>query len=223
MRPLHLLTCVTLLGIAPLCVAQPTLAQTFSLGVVGGTSGTSFSGDKPSGGSFKAGAGYLVGGHVEMTAGPNVAFVVQPVFASRSTKLEIKDNSDPTLTEVYRLQMESVSVPITVVYAFGWKTTRVFAETGMELAFLQDFRLLEDGQPDQDLQDTTESFEFSVLLGFGVKSKLKGIPWFAQLRLAAGLTNLAAGDPLGMGLDDTRWKSRSTLFVLGVTYPIFGG
>lgn len=218
MRLLSLLALIALLA-----VAQPALAQTFSLGVVGGTSGTSFSGDKPSRGSFKAGAGYLVGAHIEMTAGPHVAFVVQPMFASRSTKLEIKTNTEPDSTEVSRIAMESISVPITVLYAFGSKTTRVFTETGAELAFLQDFRLLEDGQPDQDLQDTTESFEVSVLLGFGVRSKLKGIPWFAQLRFTAGLTNLAAGDPLGIGLEDTRWKSRSSQLLLGVTYPLFGG
>jgi hypothetical protein len=145
------------------------------------------------------------------------------MFASRSVKLEIKDNDDPPSKQVSRLEMESFSIPITAHYAIGSRSTRVFVETGAELHFLQNFFLFEDGQPDRDLRETTESFEATLLLGFGVRSRLGGIPWFAQLRFSTGLTNLGAGDPLEIGIADTRWKSRSTQLLLGASYPLLGG
>lgn len=214
----NLLPCI----VSWLLLVNTARAQTVSLGIVGGTSGTTLSGDKPSRGSFKAGAGYHLGAQLEITVGNHVGFRLQPMFMSRSVKLEVKDNGDPPSKRVSRLEMESLTLPVTIHYAVGSRTTRVFAETGGEFHSLQNFFFFEDGLPERDLRDATESFEAAVLIGFGVQSRWGSVPWFAQLRYSTGLTNLAAGDPLLIGLETTRWKSRSMQLLLGVSYTLFG-
>jgi hypothetical protein len=198
---------------------RPCIAQVVTIGVVGGANGTSLAGDRPRMGSFNMGGGYQVGGLVGISVGPNIVFDVQVLYVSASPKLEIKiDEDEPTVKQKLQFDFQSVAIPITVQYVFGAARTRAFIGTGAQLGFLQSATLKEVGQADVDIGDALESFNASVLLDFGVKSKLRWANWFVQGRIAIGFVDVASGDPLDTGRGETIWKTRSVQLLAGFSY-----
>ncbi len=190
--------------------ATPSYAQV-SGGILGGANFAKldFSGEDSTGIESDYKTGLIVGAFVNLPLGGSVALMPEFSYSQKHSKLS--DESD-TFTQT--IAADFVSVP--VLFKFGPPEGGVYFVAGPGFNFRTKVEAKDteiDGEPfpefDEDLDDDTESFDFSLIAGLGWARGNFGV----EGRYDHGLTNLNKDDE-----EDLEVKTRAFTFLVKIWF-----
>jgi hypothetical protein len=148
--------------------------------------------------------GLAVGGFVEVPVAPGFSFQPEFLYSQKGAKFEDFDGEDVTI------RYDVIQIPLLAKFNFGASDAPVqgFVVAGPGLAFRTKAEIDYDvtDELDEDIEDETESFEFSGIVGAGVKFGMASV----EIRYDHGFTNLNSVD------DDFEIKSRTFSILFGV-------
>jgi len=148
--------------------------------------------------------GLAVGGFVDVPIAPGFSFQPEFLYSQKGAKFEDFDGEDVTI------KYDVIQIPLLAKFNFGANDAPVqgFVVAGPGLAFRTKAEIDYDvtNELDEDIEDETESFEFSGIVGAGVKFGMASV----EIRYDHGFTNLNSVD------DNFEIKSRTFSILFGV-------
>ena len=148
--------------------------------------------------------GLAIGGFVDVPVAPGFSFQPEFLYSQKGAKFEDFDGEDVTI------KYDVIQIPLLAKFNFGASDAPVqgFVVAGPGLAFRIKAEIDYDvtNELDEDIEDETESFEFSDIVGAGVKFGMASV----EIRYDHGFTNLNSVD------DDFEIKSRTFSVLFGV-------
>jgi hypothetical protein len=148
--------------------------------------------------------GLAIGGFVDVPVAPGFSFQPEFLYSQKGAKFEDFDGEDVTI------KYDVIQIPLLAKFNFGASDAPVqgFVVAGPGLAFRIKAEIDYDvtNELDEDIEDETESFEFSGIVGAGVKFGMASV----EIRYDHGFTNLNSVD------DDFEIKSRTFSVLFGV-------
>jgi hypothetical protein len=188
-------------------VASPTYAQGITGGVKVGVNFADLSLDGPDdvelgelGDMLGNRTGLVAGAFVDVPVTPQVSFSPEVLFTQKGAKTEILDNS--VAFEVTQFQ-----VPLLFKANFAGGRVRPFIAAGPAIGFNTSTKLTTEilGEEEElDMDESTESVEFSAVFGGGVRFGQASV----EARYDLGLSNLSSEDAGG----DIKSRTFSILF-----------
>ncbi len=149
--------------------------------------------------------GLAVGGFVEVPVAPGFSFQPEFLYSQKGAKFEDFDGEDVTI------KYDVIQIPLLAKFNFGASDAPVqgFVVAGPGLAFRTKAEIDYDvtDEFDEDIEDETESFEFSGIVGAGVKFGMASV----EMRYDHGFTNLNSVEG-----DTFEIKSRTFSILFGV-------
>ena len=184
----------------------------FSIGVVGGMNYSfiriidpyySGSADEYTGDYSVSGMGYQVGLQFEKYINEKINIDLGVSFVSRKFNYQITQQDFTTID--YNESQSLISVPLTGTYDFKIKFLNPYIRVGFGLDYLIGAtsgvkRTFSDGNqddltgPDIDVLDNRNALNYSVIIGGGVKLKIKKGYVLLDLKYNYGLNNIVSGD-----------------------------
>lgn len=149
--------------------------------------------------------GLAVGGFVDVPIAPGFSFQPEFLYSQKGAKFEDFDGEDVTI------KYDVIQIPLLAKFNFGANDAPVqgFVVAGPGLAFRVKAEIDYDvtNELDEDLEDEVESFEFSGIVGAGVKFGMASV----EVRYDHGFTNLNSVED-----DPFEIKSRTFSILFGV-------
>jgi hypothetical protein len=171
-----------------LLLLSATSAESQTLGIVGGINRSSIKGDAPEDIKYGKATRPTFGGLVEFRLTDDVQLHGELLYTQRGTRIgqKVEGQKEPEYDSELLLSYVSVPVLVRVISNSG----RMYATSGVELAFLTSATLEQEGLPDTDVKDQLLSTDLAV--NFGVGGRLhKGRPGVAlELRYSQSILNL---------------------------------
>ena len=185
--------------------ASPTYAQVtggFKIGV--NFADLSFE-DEEGEQEFDSRTGLVVGGFVDVPVAPGFSF--QPEFLYSQKGAKFTDDFDDT---EFTIKYDVFQIPLLAKFNFGANDAPVqgFIVAGPALAFKTSAKITaeDDAFEDEDLDDEVESFDFSGIIGAGVKFGMASV----EVRYDHGFRNIDSEDQA-----EIKTKTFSVLFGVG--------
>lgn len=162
-----------------------------SVGIIGGLTMQSLSGDAPVNASYSKGTGYMIGLSVEHRIGNGINLMLQPNVARTQTVIGI-DIGEEEPKDSFDVKLNFIRIPLVVkVEAFNGVTYFI---SGVDLGILQSAKIrdVNKTKEEKDIKDDFNEIDFAALFGAGVKFKLaKKINLLFEGRYSQSLTNLS--------------------------------
>ena len=215
---------VPLLAGALLLVLAPRVDAQIRIGVYGGITNTSLSGDAPSGSEYRKRIGPVIGALVEIPVAHNVLISVQPAWVSRGSKIAVDTDGQDERQDSLSLALNYASIPILMkIETAGGK---VFINSGIDFGFLLDATMspVEGDGEDEDVKDLVKDYDIAVNFGVGGQFPI-GLPRLTiEARYTQSLTNISdvSADRGGDNPIPTRFRSSGFEFLAGIWIPLGG-
>lgn len=214
-----ILICLLRWMAAATLLASPTLVEAQTLGLVGGINRSSIKGDAPDKTSYGRTTRPTIGGLAEFRLSKEVWLHTELLFSQRGTRVgkEVAGQREPQYDA--KLLFNYVSVPVLV--RIGSASGRMYATSGIDLAFLTKATLEQDGLPDTDVKDQLLSTDLAA--NFGVGGFLhQGRPSVnLELRYSQSILNLADNIITEQSIP-VRFRSNGFQLLASVFWPLGG-
>ena len=207
--------------VATLCLwSAASHATQFTVGGFGGVSQSNLTGDKPSGGSYKARTGPVIGVEGGLYLKPDIVLVIQPYLIGRGAVVEFKNSQNQKTAPDVHLRLDYLEIPLAVKFTGNTKV-KAYALGGLSLGVLLKAEKEIEGQPIEDIKDGIEKIDINAIVGVGVLFPVKNFLLFGEFRYTQGLRNLTVSgvdqsDPLAK----VRLKNVGTQLLAGILFPI---
>ena len=201
-----------LVAVAIVLGATPSYAQVGG-GILGGVNfgKASISGEDATEAETEYQTGLIVGGFLNLPLSSTVSLMPEVAYSQKHSKLVFDDGVDEFSQ---RLAFDFLAVP--VLFKFGAPEGGFYVVAGPSFNFRtkaeakdSEFNGEDVPEADEDLEDETESFDFSLIGGAGWARGNFGF----EARYDHGLVNLNAEE-----LEDFEVKSRAFTFVLKIWF-----
>lgn len=209
------LSALLLILIAP--TAHPQ--SRFFLGVTGGLSSTSFSGDAPEDASYTSKVGFGLGVVAEYALSDDIRLSVQPSYVRRGTGVGY-DVGEEELRDSLSLTLDYVSIP--VMCRFLSSGGSWFVNGGFDFGFLADASR-EDIRTGSstDVKESVNNFDVMMIIGVGANITLDPALITCELRYGQSLANAGANDQLTAAAGvPVRFRSSGFQLLAAILFPL---
>jgi hypothetical protein len=189
----------------------------WAIGVLGGATSASLSGDAPASTKFRGRRGFTAAAFIERRIAPEVAISVQAGFTRRQTGIafEIPGEDEPRDSLAVRLDYLTVPVLIKIFSGSG----RTYVAGGLDFGWALASTMTGTGTS-VDIADAIRDVDVGGVFAFGVTFPIGTPRLVTELRYIQSIVNASTGE----GSDDTvgsvRFRSRGLPLTVGITLSL---
>jgi hypothetical protein len=210
----HFVVSVVGVGLALVCLAGPVRAQI--VGVLGGVNSTGIQGDRPVDTSYGRAKRLQIGAFAEWRLTNEIWLHTELAYSQRGTRIGEKIEGQRAPDYNSRLALDYVSMPILLKVAS--RSGRIYTLSGVDLAFLVDATLKQDGAPDVDLQSQLLSTDVAVNFAVGGMVRRSNPAAGVEVRYTQSLYNL--GENIQETSIPVRFRSSGFHFLVNLTWQL---
>lgn len=201
--------------------AAPSGAAEWRLGVQGGASTSSFSGDKPAKTKYTGYTGVLLGAVADVRVAADAWLSLQPSFQQRGTTSEVSISGRTDPVPGATVELDYLALPVLLrVYT---DNARTYAVGGINVGYLVRAEFLPAEGVDQDVEAGLRRWDLSADFGFGVMFPVGKSRLNVELRYEQGILNLVDGETSDEELPfPSRVRHSGFQFLAGFQWP-WGG
>lgn len=199
--------------------AQILAQNRFFLGVSGGVSRMSFSGDRPVDGSYTSKTGFRVGAVADYGLTNDIYLSFQPSFVNKGTGVAYDIGRGDPLDSL-TLNLDYLSLPLTARFLSprgAW-----FVNGGFDVGVLLKATLKDINAGGMaDVKNSLNNFDFMMLFGVGAIVPADPMVLTFELRYSQSLVNAGASDQLieQLGISP-RFRSSGFELLAGFMFPL---
>lgn len=183
-----------LLGVMLAFVSFSTAAAQTTVGLYGGLSMLSLSGDSPDLTGYSGNGGYTFGLSGEITITKDIKLMLQPNYSSYGTMIGY-DIGEEELKDSLELDVTFYRLPVLV--KFEALNDYTYFISGLDLGYLKDAKYTDVNQTieETDISDSFQEFDLAAVFGAGVKIPVSYFIASAEVRYSQSLLNLSSNVP----------------------------
>jgi hypothetical protein len=215
MSTLRLFIALLLLPLSTAALAQGK----FFLGVTGGPSRTSLSGDAPEGASYTSKTGFSAGVIAEYSLTDDIRLSVQPSYVRKGTGVAF-DVGEKDPRDSLELSLSYITIPLMARFISPHRAW--FVNGGLECGFLMDASLsdvITGGKA--DVKTFVNGLDLMMI--FGVGGLVEVAPAFLtfEIRYTQSILNAGSSDQLATSVGiPVRFRSSGFQLLAGVLFPL---
>ena len=187
-----------------------------SLGALAGLTRSSFSGDAPDKGQYRALTGFAFGGICEFGLTRNTSLCLQPSFIRKGTKIAYEVEGQKERVDSVDIRIDYFAVPVLVKVAT--RGGRFYVSGGLEFGFLLKAEY-ETSSEKTDIKEWLTDFDLAADFGVGLHVPVGRPVMFFELRYTQSIRDILDEDKVGLGLQP-RVKNSGTQFYVGILYEL---
>jgi hypothetical protein len=190
------------------------------IGITGGLTLNSFSGDAPKNFGYSGTAKFTFGLNGEIPIGKGIKIGLQPRYLQSGTKL-VYDAGKDVYIDSLQADLNYISVPVFIkVLAFNNVT---YFTSGVDLGFLMKANMKtiqNDTTPDKDISSSIQKFNLQVFFGAGVRFRI-GLPELnIEARYSVGFTNAYNGENATVTSFPARFTLGGFQLLANINFPL---
>ncbi|MBK9228679.1 MAG: PorT family protein [Ignavibacteria bacterium] len=183
-----------LLGLLLTFMSLSTASAQTSVGLYGGLSMISLSGDSPELTGYSGNGGYSFGLSGEIGITKDIKLMLQPNYSSYGTMIGY-DIGEEELKDSLELDVSYYRLP--VLAKFEALNDYTYFISGLDFGYLNDAKYTDVNQTieEKDISDSFQEFDLAAVFGAGVKIPVSYFIASAEVRYSQSLLNLSSNVP----------------------------
>lgn len=203
-----------------LLIAVPAGAAEWHLGIQGGMSTSSFSGDKPSKTKYTGYKGLLLGAVADVQVASDAWLSLQPSFQQRGTNSEVSVSGQVEPVPGFSVELDYLALPV-LLRVFS-DNGRTYAVGGVNIGYLLRAEVQQPDGMEQDIEADLRRWDLSADFGFGVMFPVRKSRLNVEIRYEQGILNLVRNDKDAEVPIPTRVRHSGFQLLAGFQFPLGG-